>query len=373
MYNNITLTIFGLIVFLGGGFLMHRYANLPENKGLSFGVLIKKLIIRQISTIFVSCTILLVAGESLMAASVAGEDDRVSVLARFISHMAIGFLAFVGALSWMKTVANFVTSVRERNPTKIVVRFLLLIIIFILTFGAPVANTILLAHAFKQSAQLHLFWLDMMSNDYAYFRAMAEYGISMPYSSWSALHNAIAASVILNFAGILIIAIESLESYATMSGTSIFDEDLAENAPTKKEVPNSKDSKAGEEANEEEETVPDKNKKKGVEKLSSNLESLVKYFYDNTHEEKVKKVMEHINKILNGRNEQENIATGFSAATLISEMSKVDVKNVEQVKKMKEKIEKFIGGSKSGNKDASGKVLSLEGGLGYVLGKEKKK
>lgn len=365
-FNSITLTILSLAICIGLGAALWYYSRRPENAGLSLGVLVKKLIIQQNSTLYLLITTLFISGESMMAASVAGEDGRVSVVARLVSHFAIGALAFIGALSFIKTISNFVSSIKERNAMKIFVRFLMMIIILVMALLAPVANTILLAHAFHQSAQLDLFYLNIMGTEYNYFRSMAEYGFSMPYNSWSALHNVVAASVILNIFGFIIILYESLEALATMQGTGILDEAAVET----KKAPDKKPASADDE---DEEDAPaenkDKPKKKGMEKLTENLETLVDFFYDG-NKEKTKKVIEQLSKILNGRSEQESIPTGFATAGLVSELSKVDRKNPDAVKKMKEKIEKFIGGSKSGNKDSSGKIISPEGGLGYVLGKK---
>lgn len=365
-YNNIALTVFALASMVGIWYLYRKYEELPENKGLEFGVLAKKLIVTRLSSIYVLTTTLLTISESLMAASVAGTDDRVSVIARFGAHVTIGFLAFVGALSWVKTLANFVTAIQERDGTKIVVRFMLLIIILLLTFGMPVANTLLLAHAFHQSPQLHLFWLSIMGTQQAYINALLEYGFNMPYHSWSSLHNAIAASLVLNLASLLIIAIESLNAFLSMDGTHMFDEERAENdAP-----PDKKEDKGGEEKDPSaDKDKPKKDEGDGAKKLKDNLKTLVSFFYDGD-DAKVERSMRQIDTVLASRKAEESMATGFSATLLAKEIEGVDKKNAENVKKLKTKISEFIGGSKHGQKDPDGKVTTPAGGLGVVLSKK---
>lgn len=366
-FNNMTLTILGLAMFIGFGASLWYYSRRPENVGLSLGVIVKKLIIQQNSTLYLVITTLFISGESMMAASAAGEDGRVSVLARLISHVAIGALAFIGALSFIKTISNFAQSIMERNVPKIIIRFLMLTIIMVMALLAPVANTILLAHAFHQSAQLHLFYLDIMRPESEYFRALLKYGLSLPYSSWSALHNAVAASVILNIFGFIIIVYESLEALATMLGTGILDEDRV-NAPTKDKGKDKggKDDKKKADEEEDEESGDEKKDDKGTQIITSNLEKLVTFFYgsDQAH---IDKTMKLVNRTLATRDETENVATGFSAAVLIKELAKVDPKNAAQVTAMKDKIKAFMGGSKNGNKNIKGEVISPAGGLGIVL------
>jgi len=207
-------TVFAIFI-LGMGFWgINRLMILGKSQSKQWGELFLQLMSDNAISTRLLLILVIILGESMLAASLV--DDRTNVVARFITHIGIGFFSLIGAISFVKAFKSVGEDLSPFNFPRLLLKSLIALIYTALFIFGPMANTIIMANGYGQLDLIGLMWTQVFGNSTQYQYAVLYSGKSWPFNAWAMCNNALLSSILLNVVSMFLSFLEVLSALVSM-------------------------------------------------------------------------------------------------------------------------------------------------------------
>lgn len=313
-------------------------------------------------------------GEALQAATVFSPDIKIhtAVISRIVGHLFISVTGMVATLTFFRDVGALFEAGLDKHSR--FARFIVILIVFLMMVGAPIANTILLAGNLKQEVILDLFFVSWnpFIGDEEYIRILQIWGYAPTWSAWAAMETALKMSWIINLFHFSIAILEGVRSVSSKSRRKrlLFKED----DKTEEDSSKKKNDKKDERKDDDSETMA--GEKRHYEAVSKNITFLLSRI-GYREKTKLESMVKAAVKVLDDTyTAKQRVAMGIAArlAALVAEGKTIDQDDRTDKAAAKAKLKKdiyliFENPLKAkGNGDKGGDFLSpTAAGLGMKL------